>query len=50
LRLLASRAAKLVGPGGKRPGSTPLPHFKNENTLTVTHITLKYRRPTYAAD
>jgi hypothetical protein len=34
----------------ERPGSTPLLHLKNEDTLTVTDITLKYRRPAYAAD
>lgn len=33
-----------------RPGSTPLLRLKTEGTLTVTDITLKYRRPTYAAD
>ncbi|WP_019012223.1 hypothetical protein [Deinococcus aquatilis] len=33
----------------ERPGSTPLLHLKTEDTLTVTDITLKYRRPPYAA-
>ncbi|UQN10405.1 helix-turn-helix domain-containing protein [Deinococcus sp. QL22] len=34
----------------ERPGSTPLLHLKTEDTLSVTDITLKYRRPAYAAD
>jgi hypothetical protein len=34
----------------ERLGSTPLLHPKDEDTLTVTGITLKYGRPAYAAD
>ncbi|WP_019011676.1 hypothetical protein [Deinococcus aquatilis] len=34
----------------KHSGSTPLLHLKTEDTLTVTDITLKYRRPASAAD
>lgn len=34
----------------ERPGGIHLLHLKTEDTLTVTDITLKYRRPSYAAD